>query len=232
MHKDFKTPQDLYRASSEQVERCLARLLRQGFESRPFLYRVQFQYQGGRKAPLLYIGTLNRAWRDYINENARANDLATGTCETGRGATGRLLIELNVTGGRGKRDACLAELNRTLRYLNAEVRFADAAKPASNATPPQPGDLSPDAAETAALAPQPPALDLNAELKAIRDDFEAFKRDATSDALKGLTARVGTWQAALESQPELTATKGARFVEQLKRLLAEKGASFVAKRRG
>ena len=107
MDRDFRNPQDVANATPDRVERSLARVLRIGFETRQFVYRLQFAYAGGRTAPMLYIGTLNRTWNEYINDNARANDLAVGTCELGRGPTGRTLNKLEVTSGRGKRDAYL-----------------------------------------------------------------------------------------------------------------------------
>ncbi len=229
MHRDFKTPQDVYNASPDRIERCLARVLRQGFESRPFLYRLKFRYQGGQSAPLLYIGTLGRAWHDYINENARANDLATGTCELQRGDTGRIRIRLDVKSGRGKRDANLALLNRSLRFLNAEIAFADTAKPAGDRTRAPSVNISAGSTKTIPDTQPPAPPDLNKEFKVIRDSFESFKSKPTPSALDELNSRIQRVQSDLESRPELMDSKGAKMVAQLKTLLAEKGAAFVAK---
>lgn len=126
MDREYRTPESAARAGSERVHQTLSTILRRGFDDRPFLLRLQFDF-AGRAAPVLFIGTINRAWRDYINSNARANDLVAGNCSTGRGDTGRILIKLRPERGRGVSASNLLNLNRVLRSLNAEVVFeADA----------------------------------------------------------------------------------------------------------
>ncbi len=71
--------------------------------------------------------------------------------------------------------------------------------------------------------------DLNKEFKVIRDSFESFKSKPTPSALDELNSRIQRVQSDLESRPELMDSKGAKMVAQLKTLLAEKGAAFVAK---
>ena len=230
MDRDFKTPQDTANASSDRVEQSLSRVLRIGFESRQFVFRLKFPFEGGHIAPLLYIGSLNRSWSDYINANARANDMAVGTCELARGPTGRTLIKLNVERGRGKRDSALAELNRNLRRINAEVVYADSTEAgvadggadaaAADASASAGADV-PDGAAS--------AFDLGAEAGALRADFQSFKAEPTQEGLDALNQRVAQCQSNLEARPELEDSKEAKFVEQMRGLLEDKGAAFVAR---
>ena len=71
MDRDFRTPQDVARATLT-VWSSPYKELRRGVDEKPFVLRLRFQYDGGRAAPMLYVGALNRSWRDYINANARA----------------------------------------------------------------------------------------------------------------------------------------------------------------
>ena len=236
MDRDFKTPQDTANASSDRVAQSLGRVLRIGFESRQFVFRLKFPFEGGHIAPLLYIGNLNRSWSDYINANARANDMAVGTCELARGPTGRTLIKLNVERGRGKRDSALAELNRNLRRINAEVVYADSTEAgvadggadaaAADASASAVADL-PDGADVPDGAAS--AFDLGAEARALRADFQTFKAEPTQEGLEALEQRVAQCQSTLETLPGLQDSKEAKFVEQLRGLLETKGAAFVAK---
>lgn len=136
--------------------------IRRGFDERPFLLRMRFGYEGGRTGPLLFIGSINRSWRDYINGNLRATDLVTGTCWLGRGDTGRTLIRLRPEGGRGATASTLLDLNRALRGINAEAEFltegqgtaADAGIVVSEprAVPPSPAESSGIPAQAAGSA--------------------------------------------------------------------------------
>ena len=94
MDRDFRNPEDVARATAEQVRQSLAKILRRGVSAKSFCMRLKFEFSGGRAEPVLFIGNLNRAWRDYINANARALDMIVGTCSTGRGDTGRTQIRL------------------------------------------------------------------------------------------------------------------------------------------
>ena len=88
------------------------------------MLRQRFEYDGGRRGPMLFIGTINRSWRDYVDGNARANDLVTGTCSSSREA-GRAVVHMQVSAGRGATSGNQLELNR--QYTDRGLRaVADA----------------------------------------------------------------------------------------------------------
>ena len=127
MDREYRTPESAARVNAVGVHQALSKVLRRGFEERPFLLRMRFRYDSGGEAPLLFIGRLNRAWSDYINANARANDLVSGTCTLGRSKIGRTLVKLKPQRGRGTSSSTQLNVNRVLRALNAEVVFVSEA---------------------------------------------------------------------------------------------------------
>jgi hypothetical protein len=161
MDRDFRIPQDVARAGATQVEQSLTKVLRRGVEGRPFVMRLRFAYDGGSAAPLMFIGSMNRFWSDYINANARANDMVTGVCSTARGEVGRLALNLTPRGGRGTGDGNLLELNRALRKLNVEAFFVTGDEapvvvaPPSSVPPALAGRM---AASAANVTPEPAAV--------------------------------------------------------------------------
>lgn len=126
MDRQFPTPQDAARAGAERLLEALNAWLRRGVTDQPFVLRQRFEYDGGRHGVMLFIGSINRSWRDYINANARATDLVTGTCSNAR-ELGRAIMHMQVTGGRGATSGNQLEINRALRGANIEVRFDDGA---------------------------------------------------------------------------------------------------------
>ena len=223
MDRDYRNPQDVAGASQERVEESLVREVRRGVRDRPFVLRRRFEYEGGRVAPLLWIGTISRAWTDYMNANARATDMISGTCTSGPGVGGGTVLHLTVTRGRGASDGNLLELNRVFRRVNIELVYADpdadgeeseqeAAAGASDASEP----------DAAVDAPSDPA----AEAKAIRDAFEAFKAAPTAEGLDDLNARIAAWRTGAADADD---SQAGAFIEKLAALLAEKGEALVAK---
>jgi hypothetical protein len=242
MDRDYKNPEDVAKAGQDRMMQALTRVVRRGIESRPFIYRLQFKYDDGRSAPLLFIGSLNRSWSDYINGNLRSNDLAVGTCRTAGMDAGRTRLELAVERGRGNRDAYLAELNRTLRQVNVEAVFADgeADGAATSAEPGEPSDGLPasptsvsveaggevtDAA--AAPADQAPP-DLAALLKDIQSGFAAFKQAPSADGLSALKQLVSDWQRHASQSPEWRESSQAQTISKLGAMLDAKGDAFVS----
>ena len=241
MDRDFRTPQDAARATPDRVEQSLAKELRRGVDAKPFVLRLRFQYDGGRAAPMLYVGALNRSWRDYINANARATDMITGICTSGRGSVGRQLLTLDVRGGRGATDGNLNELNRSTRRLNLEVVYVeangvDAARGsvvASDSDAAAAGAVTPSLAESAPTpTPAPPLPDLLVEAKALKRQFEAFKVAPTADGLASMQAAVRAWRDGLERAPEMQGTEAELFVNKLGTLLETKGKQFIAQHSG
>ena len=241
MDRDFRTPQDVARATPDRVEQSLAKELRRGVDAKPFVLRLRFQYDGGRAAPMLYVGALNRSWRDYINANARATDMITGICTSGRGSVGRQLLTLDVRGGRGATDGNLNELNRSTRRLNLEVVYVeangvDAARgsvAASDSDAAAAGAVPPSLAESAPTpTPAPPLPDLLVEAKALKRQFEAFKVAPTADGLASMQAAVRAWRDGLERAPEMQGTEAELFVNKLGTLLETKGEQFIAQHSG
>lgn len=241
MDRDFRTPQDAARATPDRVEQSLAKELRRGVDAKPFVLRLRFQYDGGRAAPMLYVGALNRSWRDYINANARATDMITGICTSGRGSVGRQLLTLDVRGGRGATDGNLNELNRSTRRLNLEVVYVeangvDAARGsvvASDSDAAAAGAVTPTLAESAPTpTPAPPLPDLLVEAKELKRQFEAFKVAPTADGLASMQAAVRAWRDGLERAPEMQGTEAELFVNKLGTLLETKGEQFIAQHSG
>lgn len=248
MDRDFRTPQDVARASPDRVEQSLAKELRRGVDAKPFVLRLRFQYDGGRAAPMLYVGALNRSWRDYINANARATDMITGICTSGRGSVGRQLLTLDVRGGRGATDGNLNELNRSTRRLNLEVVYVEAngvdaasgsVVASDSASAEESNDVAAAGAVTPSLAesaptptPAPPLPDLLVEAKALKRQFEAFKVAPTADGLASMQAAVRAWRAGLERAPEMQGTEAELFVNKLGTLLETKGKQFIAQHSG
>jgi hypothetical protein len=253
MDRDFRNPEDVARTASEQVLQSLAKILRRGVEDKSFFMRARFEFSGGRSEPVLFIGTLNRAWRDYINGNARANDMIIGSCSTGRGETGRTLIHLTVERGRGDSDSNLFTLNRVLRDINAEAVFAGASatgsagdKHAGRVRP----ELAPASAPDSVLqiqSEQRPddqsepgtdvvaadgALDLEAEAERLKQLFAAFKAAPTTEKLDELKRLVDAWNEAANDDPLMLISQESELVEKLGKLLDSKGAQFVAQRSG
>ena len=177
MDRDFRTPQDVARATPDRVEQSLAKELRRGVDEKPFVLRLRFQYDGGRAAPMLYVGALNRSWRDYINANARATDMITGVCSSGRGSVGRQLLTLDVRGGRGANDGNLNELNRSTRRLNLEVVYCGSDGVGAKSEPETDGDL--DAASAEAAGEVAVSEEVNASLK---DSSSAQAAEGVADA--------------------------------------------------
>jgi hypothetical protein len=132
MDRDYRAPQDVARAGSDQVEQSLSKVLRRGVESKPFVARLRFDYDGGRAGPMIFIGNMSRAWSDYVNGNGRATDMVTGSCTSSRGEVGRMLLTLEVRGGRGEGGGNLLELNRHTRRFNLEVVYGDASEAAAS----------------------------------------------------------------------------------------------------
>lgn len=241
MDRDFRTPQDVARATPDRVEQSLAKELRRGVDAKPFVLRLRFQYDGGRAAPMLYVGALNRSWRDYINANARATDMITGICTSGRGSVGRQLLTLDVRGGRGATDGNLNELNRSTRRLNLEVVYVeangvDAARGsvvARDSDAAAAGAVTPSLAESAPTPkPAPPLPDLLVEAKELKRQFEAFKVAPTADGLASMQAAVRAWRDGLERAPEMQGTEAELFVNKLGTLLETKGKQFIAQHSG
>ncbi|MBT6276479.1 MAG: hypothetical protein HOI95_20380 [Chromatiales bacterium] len=227
MDSEFRNPQDVARATPDRVERVLATRLRRGFESRPFVMRLRFGYDGGRTAPLLYVGNLNRSWSDYINGNARALDMVTGTCTTGRGATGRTQLLLEVKSGRGASDSNLLQLNRILRNINAEALFVDSASELAAAVPTaeppeEAADDSPIAAESvdvsAAISPSDaddPAPDLAAQESAVSKTSPVESSGPTLKQLRKAVHLIRDKFDAFKAQPSaLGLTELNALIEQ------------------
>jgi len=247
MDRDFRNPEDVARATAEQVRQSLAKILRRGVSAKSFCMRLKFEFSGGRAEPVLFIGNLNRAWRDYINANARALDMIVGTCSTGRGDTGRTQIRLQVERGRGVSDSTLASLNRVLREINAEAVFAagdDAARPTSPAPSSRivlPTPATKDADAQALSAGQPAAgaasgddepLDLEAEAQRLKELFAAFKAAPSLEKLEELMQLIAAWEEAAKDDQLMLISQESEFVEKLRKLLEAKGAQFVEQRSG
>ena len=61
MDRDFRNPEDVARATAEQVRQSLAKILRRGVSAKSFCIRLKFEFSGGRAEPVLFIGNLEVA---------------------------------------------------------------------------------------------------------------------------------------------------------------------------
>jgi hypothetical protein len=258
--RQFPTPQDAARAGAECLHEALNLWLRRGVVEQPFVLRQRFEYDGGRRGPMLFIGNINRSWRNYINGNARATDLVTGTCTSGRDA-GRAVVTMQISAGRGATAGNQLEVNRALRAVNVEVRFdanhnAGAAVPMARphqagepagAVPPMPYVASAEAgnerpAGLACAAQVPVAVDPQAQpvtaqslaemAREIKIRFDAFKAAPSRAALDELSTLIGAWHDGAADVDGAAPSKAGEFVTKLTAWLATKGESFVSHKSG
>lgn len=262
MDRQFPTPRDAARAGAERLYEALNAWLRRGVVEQPFVLRQRFDYEGGRRGPMLLIGNINRSWRDYVNGNARATDLVTGICTSGR-EVGRAVVTMQVNGGRGATAGNQLEINRALRAANIEVRF-DSDADANTAAPvvrpvlaPAAASVTPQTAPTNDLpTPEPPPSGqsndfiADASPKAASDvplattqslvemaremkvRFDAFKASPSRDALDELNSMIQAWRAGAASVDGAESSKADQFVTKLAALLAAKGEAFSSQRSG
>ena len=260
--RQFPTPQDVARAGTERLHEALNAWLRRGVVDQPFVLRQRFEYDGGRRGPMLFIGNINRSWRDYINGNARATDLVTGTCTSGREA-GRAVVMMHIDAGRGATAGNQLEVNRALRAVNLEVRFgsadnagtaapvirpdaATAPTPAGvvgempEAAPAEHGDATP--VSTASAVDEPVAVGSEAPpvtvqslaemAREMKTRFDAFRTAPSREALDELNTLIQVWRDGATGAQGAEASKAGEFVTKLEALLAAKGEAFVSQNNG
>lgn len=155
MDRDFRNPEDVARAGPERVGQSLVKVLRRGITDKPFVLRLRFEYNGGVRGPMLFIGAMSRAWSDYVNGNARAIDMVTGVCSAEQGEVGRQRLRLTIRSGRGGGDGNLLALNRHLRSHNAEAVFDS--DDGDRSAPSPPSSVPPALARRNELPPSTPA---------------------------------------------------------------------------
>lgn len=215
MDKQYGSPREVANATFDDLLKALRRVLRNLDGSAEFLYQAEFEYANGRKAPLLMIGGLRGAWRDYMRRNAASTRFASGTCQVLH-EDGRALLELRRERGRGGGAAHTRIINNeVLRKLGASARFIE-----TTVAP-----AAPSAAPRDAKAGTSPVADAGTILA----DFNTFKAAPTMERLEALVAAVEAWKAAAPGAPP---DPRAPQIEKLATLLAEKGRAYVQAKRG
>jgi hypothetical protein len=250
------------RVAVERLHEALNAWLRRGVVEQPFVLRQRFEYDGGHRGPMLFIGNINRSWWDYVNGNARATDLVTGICTSVR-EVGRAVVMMQVNGGRSASAGNQLEFNRALRAKNIEVRFdteVDANITASvarselapaaawiaphtastNDSAPTDLSLSDQASDFAADARSEVAFDVPpattqslAEMAGeMKARFDVFKASPSREALDELNSTIHAWRDGAAGVDGAKTSKAGEFVTKLAALLAAKGEAFVRQRSG
>lgn len=217
MDRQFSTPRALAGSSPEEIQRALRRVLSGLQDATEFLYEAEFAFANGRKAPVLMVGALRGAWRDYIRRNAAAAGFCAGACHPRRGDDGRLVLELVPVRGRARGGSHSRTINLSLIRGLGEVRFVDAATDASAAAPPP---------ASAAAQSAPPPGDAAPDADALLAAFAAFKAAPTASRLDALLAGIAAWRAAGGGGEK------AAQIEKIAALLADKGRAYVAAKSG
>lgn len=242
MDRSYSTPGDVSNASSEDVARALNRVLRRIEGTTQFIYQAEFEYANGRKEPLIMVGALRGAWREYIRRHASSSGFAAGACEVHRDDSGKLILELKAHRGKGTNRSHERSLNSgPLRRAGAEARFVPASTassgtvPSSNATEMTADALSEadqgDGGVDSRLEVNQDEQDIGALGKSILERFSAFKKDPTMEQLTELMSRIDQFRELRASGAE-TEANVLQQIEQIARLLENKGRAFVEQKGG
>ncbi|MDX1512109.1 MAG: hypothetical protein R3174_00055 [Gammaproteobacteria bacterium] len=238
MDKSYSTPGDVAKASQEDVARLLGRVLRTVSGTTQFIYEADFGFANGRKGPLLMVGALRGAWREYIRRNAASPRFAAGECEVKKDDSGKLIIELRASRGKGTNASHARALNAgPLRRLGAQARFVTEATASEPVPAAEPADVpEADAAgETPAPVAAPEAdqgeADIGALGQSILKQFAGFKTAPTMEVLTELTGKISRFNELRASGAEPD-PKAAQQIGQIANLLDTKGRAYVAQKGG
>ncbi len=234
MDKIYSSPGDVGNASAEDVARALNRVLRRIEGKTQFIYQAGFGFANGRKGPLLMVGALRGAWREYIRRHASSPEFAAGECEVRKDDSGKLILEHRATRGKGTNPSHERTLNSgPLRRMGAEARFVTASAAGAPAAP--------IVAETSAIEGADKSTDAipeedhrNADIdalgKSILVRFGEFKSGPTMDILSDLTSQILQFNA-LRDSGVATETQITQQIEKIAKLVETKGRAYVDQKR-
>ena len=230
--KTYSTPSDVAKASQEDVARLLGRVLRTVSGTTQFIYEADFGFANGRKGPLLMVGALRGAWREYIRRNAASPRFAAGECEVKKDDSGKLVIELRANRGKGTNASHVRALNAgPLRRLGAEARFVTTATVTGSADKADADVAGETPAPVAAPEADQGEADLGTLGQSILKQFAGFKTAPTMEVLTELTGKISRFNELRASGAEPD-PKAAQQIGQIAKLLETKGRAYVAQKGG
>ncbi len=202
MHKMFKTPSDIGSAKDllQGLKKAL-KVLKKSEDSMRFLLKGEsFEFTDEQPGAMLFLGVFKGDWKKYAKAQKAETDFASGFCKLNQQKPGDLVLMLEATSGKGRKDKFLKSLNKgVLKKLKLRAIFVDSLEADASESQVQPSkteDVVDEQKEKIAL--------LKADYQEIRHHFDKFKALLQTKEADGAKREVDLLMDLIEEWLELS----------------------------